>query len=176
MQLQPSSSASPAVPSAKPKRNVSCAMGIYCLNMRKPYYEWLERTGHGESGACSSAAAQEPPPPKPTRGTLVPVGSALQNHFDCFLPCGHFCCNWVPNVGVRVGALQPGQTCASLHPTRCNGRGNLNFDALWGAAAHHKMLTATRPAGVRKAAAEYTTYSTAQVCIAIRNMAVYASV
>ena len=162
MHSQPSSSAV-SVP-VKPKRNVSCAMGIYCFNMRKPYYEWLERTQQSGAGASSSSAVPESPPPKPTRGTLVPVGSALQNHFDCFLPCGHFCCNWVPAVGVRVGALQPGQTCATLHPTRCNGKGNLHFDALWHAAAQHKMLTATRPAGVKKAAAEYITYATPEVC------------
>jgi len=150
---------------AKPKPFVHCAMGIYCLNMRKPYYEWMRRTQLRESGASTSSAVDEPPPRKPTRGTAVPVGSALQNHFGCFLPCGHFCCNWVPVIGIDAGAIEPGQTCASLHSVRCNGRGNVNFDALWTAAAHHKMLGATRPCGLRRATSEYVTYPVGQVSI-----------
>jgi hypothetical protein len=153
---------SPAVVPDRPKDQISCAMGVYCYNVRKKYYDWLERQQARESGGASSSV-DDPQPPNVSRGMLVSLASALQNHPACFLPCGHFCCDWAPEVALRLGILKPGQCCAIMHATtRCNNRGVYNFDALWTAAAHHNMLTVTRPGRVRGWSSEFVSCT---VCV-----------
>jgi hypothetical protein len=135
--------------SVRNRKSVHCAMGVYCLNSRKPYFDWQERCTLNDAAASSSSSSVEPEPKKITRGCQIPVGSALMNHAECFLPCGHFCCNWVPNVAYRVGAAEEGQCCATMHMLRCNKKGDCHFDTMWAYATEHGLLGTSRPRSVR---------------------------
>jgi hypothetical protein len=148
--MDPTTTASPVPIPVKPKRNICCAMGKFCINSRLPIYEWMKQQQQSQGGASSSATVLSERPPSPLRGKMIPTASALIHYPKCFLSCGHFCCNWVPNVAIEVGAVQPGQTCATMHPFRCNQKGGFRYDEMIVAAQYHGMLRASRPGSVRR--------------------------
>jgi hypothetical protein len=141
----------------RPRKSVHCAMGVYCLNSRKTVFDLQERCNLNAEAASSSAAPVELQPKKITRGCIVPVSGALLNHAECFLPCGHFCCNWVPKVAYRVGAAAEGQCCATMHMLRCNKKGDCHFDKMWDYATEHGLFGTSRPRSVRANTEDYVT-------------------
>lgn len=94
-------------------------------------------------------------------GKCYHFNSALQNHRNAWLPCGHFCCDELTDAArAMVEPMGGGLTCAQTHALRCTGvrRGRHDYALYMAAAEYQGLLRPVRPgresAAARVAGAE----------------------
>lgn len=138
---------------------VLCALGKECLNVKAKYFQWeydqMQRQQQASGSAAPTSDIQAPEPPK--QGRQVLIKTALLQHRQGFLDCGHFCCHTAPSIAYQVpSGVSHGVTCKDLH-VRCNRTGCGDYTSLYWRAMKHNVVPPppdTDASGLREALEE----------------------
>lgn len=128
---------------------LNCAQGVNCIIEQAKYDAKLQ--------AWLRAGQTGKKPTRPSRGHHFKAASAVKYHADGWLPCNHFCCDFLSEAAVKYceARNKPKQTCAEAHRAwNCTTRGDKDLAVYRAAIENDSTTKKERPNASQKAKAK----------------------